>query len=78
MGEEALSLVKIICPSTWECQGQEARVGGLGSRVGVGYRGLLERKLGKGIAFEMSMKKYLIKNSHLKKQKQIKITKKNK
>ena len=53
MGGEALSLVKIIYPSTGECQGQEARVGGLGSRAGGGYRGLLERKLGKGIAFEM-------------------------
>jgi hypothetical protein len=40
MGREALGLVKIICPSTGECQGQEAGVGGLGSRVGEGYRGL--------------------------------------
>ena len=31
-----LGLVKIICPSTGECQGQEAGVGGLGSRVGEG------------------------------------------
>jgi hypothetical protein len=53
MGREALGLAKIICPSTEKCQGQEAQVGGLGSRVGGGYRGLLERKLGKGIAFEM-------------------------
>ena len=52
MGGEALGLGQIICPSTGECQGQEAGVGGLGSRVG-GYRGFLERKLGKGIAFEM-------------------------
>jgi hypothetical protein len=44
---------KVICPSTGECQGQEAGVSGLGSRTGGGYRGLLERKLGKGIAFEM-------------------------
>jgi hypothetical protein len=36
MGEEALGLVKIICPSTGECQGQEAGVGGLGSRAGGG------------------------------------------
>ena len=36
MGGEALGLVKIICPSTGECQGQEAGVGGLGSRVGEG------------------------------------------
>jgi hypothetical protein len=40
MGGEALGLVKIICPSTGECQGQEAGVGGLGSRVGGWYRGL--------------------------------------
>jgi hypothetical protein len=53
MGGEALGLVKIICPSIGECQGQEAGVGGLGSRAGGGYRGLLERKLGKGITFEM-------------------------
>ena len=53
MGGEALVLVKIICPSTGECQGQEMGVGGLGSRVGGGYRGLSQRKLGKGIAFEM-------------------------
>jgi hypothetical protein len=50
---EALGLVKIICPSTGECQGQETGVGGLGSWVGRGYRGFSERKLGKGIAFEM-------------------------
>jgi hypothetical protein len=36
-----LGLGKIICPSTGECQGQEARVGGLGSTAGGGYRGLL-------------------------------------
>jgi hypothetical protein len=28
--------VKIICPSTGECQGQEAGVDGLGSRAGGG------------------------------------------
>jgi hypothetical protein len=39
VGGEALGLVKIICPSTGECQGQEAGVGGLGSRVGGAYRG---------------------------------------
>jgi hypothetical protein len=36
MGGEVLGLVKIICPSTGECQGQEAGVGGLGSRAGGG------------------------------------------
>jgi hypothetical protein len=53
MGGEVLGLVNIICPSTGQCQGQELRVGGLGNRVGGGYRELSERKLGKGIAFEM-------------------------
>jgi hypothetical protein len=33
-------MAEIICPSTGECQGQEAGVGGLGSRVGGGNRGL--------------------------------------
>ena len=32
MGGEALGLVKILCTSIGECQGQEAGVGGLGSR----------------------------------------------
>jgi hypothetical protein len=50
---EAPGLAKIICPSTGECQGQEIGVGGLGSRMGGRYRGLSERKLGKGITFEM-------------------------
>jgi hypothetical protein len=49
MGGEALSLAKIICPSTGECQGQEAGVGGLGSGGGVGWGGLGTFR----IAFEM-------------------------
>ena len=53
MGGEALGLVKILCPSTGECQGQEVGVSGLGSRAREGYRGLSGRKLRKGIAFEM-------------------------
>jgi hypothetical protein len=40
MGGETLGIMKIICSSTGECQGQEAGVGGLGSRAGGGYRGL--------------------------------------
>ena len=40
MGGEALGPVKVLCSSIGECQGQEAGVGGLGSRVGGGYRGL--------------------------------------
>ena len=47
MGGEALGLVKIIFPSTGECQGQEAGVDGLGSRAGGGYKETF------GIAFEM-------------------------
>jgi hypothetical protein len=46
MRGEALGLVKIICPSTGECLGQEAGVGGLGSRAGEGIGDF-------GIAFEM-------------------------
>jgi hypothetical protein len=41
MGGGALDLVKIICPSIGDCQGQEAGVGGLGSRAGEGYRDFL-------------------------------------
>jgi hypothetical protein len=39
-GGENLGLAKIICPSTGEHQGQEVRVGELGSREGGEYRGL--------------------------------------
>ena len=54
MGGEALGLVKILCPSIGECQGWERGVGRLESRGRRGgYRGFSERKLGKGIAFEM-------------------------
>jgi hypothetical protein len=54
MRGEALGPVKVLYPSTRECQGQEAGVGGLGSRWrGGGDRGFSERKLGKGITFEM-------------------------
>jgi hypothetical protein len=53
LGGEALGLAKIICPSTGECQGQEAGMGGLGNSVGEVYRGLSERKLGRRIVFEM-------------------------
>ena len=45
--------MKVVCPIIGECQGQEAGVDRLGSRAGGGYRGLLERKLEKGITFEM-------------------------
>jgi hypothetical protein len=53
MGGDTLGLEKVICSSTGERQGQESGVGGLGSRAGGGYRGLLEIELGKGISFEM-------------------------
>jgi hypothetical protein len=42
LGGEALGLAKIICPSIGKCQGQEAGVGGLGSRAWGGHRGLSE------------------------------------
>jgi hypothetical protein len=32
MGGEALDPVKVLCPSTGECQGQEVGMGGLVSR----------------------------------------------
>jgi hypothetical protein len=54
MGGEAFGLAKILCPSIGECQGWERGVGRLESRGRRGgYRGFSERKLGKGIAFEM-------------------------
>ena len=42
MRGEALGLAKIICPNTGECQGQEAEVGGLGSRAGKGIGDFLD------------------------------------
>jgi hypothetical protein len=39
--ERPLGLANFICPSTGECQGQKEGVGGLGIRVGGGYRVLL-------------------------------------
>ena len=55
MGGEALGPVKALCPSVEECQGQEAGMGGLGSkqREEGENRGFSEGKLGKGITFEM-------------------------
>jgi hypothetical protein len=50
--------VKALCPSVGECQSQEVGVGELVSRdVGRGERGVLEGKPGKGITFEMQIKK---------------------
>jgi hypothetical protein len=54
MGGEALGPVKVLCPSIGEFLGQEAGVGGLGSRGRCGEdRGYSEGKLGKGMTFEM-------------------------
>jgi hypothetical protein len=39
--ESPLGIANFIWPSTGECQGQEVVVGGLGSRAGGAYRGLL-------------------------------------
>ena len=47
--ERSLVFQRLYAP----VQGQEVEVGGLQSRAGVVYRGLSERKLGKGITFEM-------------------------
>jgi hypothetical protein len=43
MGGKALGLVKIICPSTGECQGQEVGVGGLAGG-GEGYMKKISNK----------------------------------
>jgi hypothetical protein len=48
MGGEALGLENIICPSTRECQGQEARVGGLGSIAGGRVEGTFREESRKG------------------------------
>ena len=45
--------MKVLCPSIGECQGQYARVGGVGAGMGGADRGFSVRKLGKGIPFEM-------------------------
>jgi hypothetical protein len=42
MGGEALGLVKIICSSTGEFQGQEMELGGLGSSAGEGIGKFLD------------------------------------
>ena len=47
--------MKALCPSVWECQGQEVGVGGLVSRErekGM-WEGVLGGKRRKGIIFEM-------------------------
>jgi hypothetical protein len=51
--ERPLVLQRLYAPGEGKGQGQEAGVGGLGSRAGGEYRGLSGRKLGKAIAFEI-------------------------
>jgi hypothetical protein len=51
MGGEALSPVMILCPILGDCQEWEWVFWGVGG--GRGDRGFSERKLGKGIRFEM-------------------------
>jgi hypothetical protein len=57
MGGEAFGPVKVLCPSRGECQDQEWEWVGWGAVGGVGGREILEGKLGKGITFEMQIKK---------------------
>ena len=52
MRGEAFDPVNVLCPSMGKCQGQEAGVGGLGSR-GRRDRGFSEGKPGMGITFAM-------------------------
>jgi hypothetical protein len=52
MGGEALGLAKILCPSIGNARARNREWVGWGAG-GVVYRGLPERNLGKGIAFEM-------------------------
>jgi hypothetical protein len=71
MEGEALGPMKVLCPSIGECQGQEARVSGWVGEQGDGgeERGFLERKLGKGITFEMLIKKISKKKKRTRKKK---------
>jgi hypothetical protein len=46
-------LGRLYGPVQGNARTRERGVGGLGSRMGAGYRTFWERKLGKGIAFEM-------------------------
>ena len=55
VGGKSLGLAKIICPIIGEWQGQEAGVGGLGSRAVGGYKGLW------GSHLKCKWRKYLIK-----------------
>jgi hypothetical protein len=59
MGGEALGLGKVLCPSIGQCQGQEVGVGGFGSRER--EEGVGDFWRGKGITFEVQIKKISIK-----------------
>jgi len=53
MGGETLGLMRVLYSSTGECWGQEAGVGGLGSRVIEEGMGVFRGETGKGDDFEM-------------------------
>jgi hypothetical protein len=54
MGGEALGVAKILCPSMEECHGKGSRSWWVREQGDGGEdRGFSERKLGKGIVFEM-------------------------
>jgi hypothetical protein len=55
LGGEALGPEKVLYPSIRKCQGQEA--GMVKRGTGGGDRGFSEGKPGKGITFEMKVKK---------------------
>jgi hypothetical protein len=63
MGGETLGPVKALCSSIGECQDQEWEWVGWGAEGRGGDRGFLEGKLGKGITFEMQIKKMSNKNN---------------
>ena len=57
MGGEALGPVKALSPSVGECQGKKVGVSGLVSRGREEGMGVFMGKPGKGITFEMYIKK---------------------
>jgi hypothetical protein len=57
MGEKALGPEKAQCPSVGECQDRAVGVDGLVIREEEWYRELMEGKAGKGITFEIKIKR---------------------